>query len=387
MPLINERLEKGGYLSLIEQTFKPLLEEFRDKKKLPKGGIAVIYDKNYMEASGYAATMADFFDEPVYLARCLVDASNPPVRFRNGILYVRVLQGKWLPIRAALRYVTQKPWNRIPVVTKTAMLNPVLVCLAGGRNKMLAAKAYQFFNAEMEGTGLVIRTPETFWNISKEEVPLWVENLGGFAVVKNPNSNAGQGVYTITNQTELQKFMDDNHTYNKFIVQNLIGNANWTSFGREKRLYHVGTVPNKHNQLFTADLRMMIHYTSEGFRPLAIYTRRARRPLEDSLDLMPDHSSWDILGTNLSVKRDGEWTTETKRLLLMDQRDFNRIGIGLDDLIEAFIQTVLATTAIDKMAKRLMSSKRKFQMKLFRSIHPDKVLIEEVLQGQERKNQ
>ena len=70
----------------------------------------------------------------------------------------------------------------------------------------------------------------------------------------------------------------------------------------------------------------------------------------------------------------------------MDQRDFNHIGIGLDDLIEAFIQTVLATTAIDKMAKRLMSSKRKFQMKLFRSIHPDKVLIEEVLQGQERKN-
>ena len=41
----------------------------------------------------------------------------------------------WSPVRAALRYVTQKPWNRIPALTKTFMYNPVLACLAGGRNK------------------------------------------------------------------------------------------------------------------------------------------------------------------------------------------------------------------------------------------------------------
>ena len=32
---------------------------------------------------------------------------------------------EWIKIRACFRYVTQKPWNRIPVVTKTLMLNPV----------------------------------------------------------------------------------------------------------------------------------------------------------------------------------------------------------------------------------------------------------------------
>ena len=41
----------------------------------------------------------------------------------------------WTPIRAALRYVTHKPWNRIPALTRTFMYNPVLACLAGGRNK------------------------------------------------------------------------------------------------------------------------------------------------------------------------------------------------------------------------------------------------------------
>ena len=41
----------------------------------------------------------------------------------------------WTPVRAALRYVTHKPWNRIPALTRTFMYNPVLACLAGGRNK------------------------------------------------------------------------------------------------------------------------------------------------------------------------------------------------------------------------------------------------------------
>ena len=41
----------------------------------------------------------------------------------------------WEHVRAAIRYVTQKPWNRIPPITRTLIYNPVLACLAGGRNK------------------------------------------------------------------------------------------------------------------------------------------------------------------------------------------------------------------------------------------------------------
>ena len=33
--------------------------------------------------------------------------------------------------------------------------------------------------------------------------------------------------------------------------------------------------------------------------------------------------------------------SDTNRLVLMDRRDFNKLGVGLDDMIEAYIQTVL----------------------------------------------
>lgn len=32
---------------------------------------------------------------------------------------------EWLTVRAAFRYVTQRPWNRFPLISKTLVLNPV----------------------------------------------------------------------------------------------------------------------------------------------------------------------------------------------------------------------------------------------------------------------
>ena len=43
---------------------------------------------------------------------------------------------------------------------------------------------------------------------------------------------------------------------------------------------------------------------------------------------------------------DGSWRTQTERLLLMDSRDFNSVGIGLDDLIEAYMQTCLCVSRL-----------------------------------------
>lgn len=61
-------------------------------------------------------------------------------------------------------------------------------------------------------------------------------------------------------------------------------------------------------------------------------------------NLSPGETSWDYLGTNLSFKLDDDtWSTETNRLLLMDTRDFNRLGVGTDDLIDAYIQVPSAT--------------------------------------------
>jgi hypothetical protein len=186
-------------------------------------------------------------------------------------------------------------------------------------------RAYELFNAELLGTGLAIRTPETYTNVPKPAIPLRVNAWGGHAVLKVPYSNAGQGVYTITNSDELAAFMAMDHHYDKFLIQSLVGNASWSSVGREGLQYHIGNIPDKRGRTYVSDLRVMVIASDEegekgGFSPVAIYARRARKPLARQLEAGGD-SSWDMLGTNLTVKLDdGSFNTDTSRLLLMDRK-------------------------------------------------------------------
>jgi hypothetical protein len=376
MPLLDDHQEEGGYRRLVERTFLPYVKKRQGGVRVD-GHLAVIYDKNPMETTGYAAVIADVFNEKVLLITDYDEAPERNLKVENDLLYAHV-DDEWVPLRAAFRYVTQKPWNRLPLTCRTKILNPIVACLAGGRNKMVAAKAYDFFNGELNGTGLKIHAPETIRDVTKAEIPLWVARWGGQAVVKTPYSNAGQGVFTITNDAELKAFMATVGHYDRYIVQSLIGNYAWSSDTSTGRFYHVGTIPNKNGKTHVCDLRMMVSSTPKGIRPLACYSRRAREPLADRLTGTED--SWSMLGTNLSKKLgDNEWGSDVSRLLLMDRRDFNRMGVGLDDLIEAYIQTVLSTVAIDRMAAQLFTKKGKFSMRLFKSLNNDEVLLAELL--------
>ncbi len=372
MPLRDDEDDFGGYRTLLSRTFMPMLK----RRGLPAGRLAVIWDKNEMETGGYAAAMAELSGEPVLSVFAPADGEKV-LDCVDGVLQALTDDG-WVPIRAAFRYLTQRPWARMPPITRTAVVNPVVACLAGGRNKMLAAKAYDLHNATIRSTGLTIRVPETIWDVGLREVPMWVQRMGGVAVVKDPFSNAGQGVYTITSQRELDYFMSRDHRYTRFIVQALIGNSQWSSESREGRFYHVGTVPNRKGDIYVADFRFMVGSSPDGFYPLALYARRAREPLCPTLDAEAD--SWAMLGTNLSVKlAEGVFTTEPERLMLMDRRDFNHLGLGLDDLTEAYIQTVLAITAIDEMAQQLITQKGVFRHRFFQSLVPDPTLTAEIL--------
>lgn len=379
MPLIADDHEEGGYQVLVENVMVPLFKKAR-KEKNREGVLAVIYDKNEMEASGYAAAMANAFNETVYLATYKVSDNDPPARFRDRVLEVRDESGEWLPVRAAFRYLTQRPWDRLPLYPKTTILNPIQACLCGGRNKAVAATAYELLNSELAGTGLEIRTPETIRDVCKEEIPLLVKRMGGHAVVKVPYSNAGQGVYTITRDAELHDFMEGEYPYDRFIVQSLIGNYLWSSKGTRGRFYHVGMLPNRKNEIYVADARMMVGAGEDGFFPLAVYGRKAANPLLPTLD--GTTSSWSMLGTNLSIKTGADsWDSATERLVLMDRRDFNTLGLSLDDLLKGFVQAVLATVAIDKMAANLTTQKGRFRLKLYQAMNDDPALTEEILRG------
>lgn len=377
MPLTDEHEERGGYLKLLSNAFKPRLKG----KRLPEGGIALIYDKNPMEATGYAATLADVMGEPVWLAEYYEDDDNPPVKFDAGVMHVRDDSGEWHPIRAAQRYVTQRPWNRLPINTQTHIMNPILGCLAGGRNKLVADYAYADYNGENRENQLQINLPETERDVPKRLVPSMVKRFGGFAVVKVPYSNAGQGVYTITDDEDLEAFMAIDFPYDHFIVQSLVGNSSWSSLSGGEQYFHVGTMPDKKLNTYVADLRMMVlNHPTEGFKPVAAYARQAASPLMEELQAGDDSRAQ--LVTNLSFKNpDGSWNSDVDRLLLMDRKDFNLLGLSNDDLISAFFQTCMAVKAIDQLARNLKTTKGAFRWKTFESINPDDDLIREMRSG------
>lgn len=79
----------------------------------------------------------------------------------------------------------------------------------------MAAIAYEMYNSELTGTGLSIRTPQTINNVTRCQIPFHIKSMGGSGVLKVPYSNAGQGVYTITNKTELNDFMRQEYHYDK----------------------------------------------------------------------------------------------------------------------------------------------------------------------------
>lgn len=373
-PLTDENDEKGSYRQLIEHSFVPMVK----KSPIKNGVVAVFYDKNPMENTGYASMIADALKKNVYLVYYDDDAVNKYVRYNNDKKQIELLiEEQWTPVKTIFRYVTQKPWNRLPLFSRTKIFNPVIVCLSGGRNKLIAAKAYDIFNAELEGTGLKIQTPKTIWDVNKNEIPLWIERFGGKAVIKIPYSNAGQGVFPILTEKDLKDFMAEDYPYEKWIVQSLIGHYGWSSHHDDGLFYQVGTIPSKRGNSYVFDLRMMVSYAKTEFRPIALYSRKTEEPLSSDATAA---SAQDMLMTNLSFKtKAGEWGSDVSRLLLMDRRDFNKLGLSLDDLIKGYIQSVLAMTAIDSMAQKFVSTKKTFKKKLFRSLNDDKILLDEIM--------
>ncbi len=369
-PMRDEADDYRGYKTLIEESFLPYI-----KNSSIDGKVAIIFDKNHMEALGYAITISEAINESVLLVEDYSNDIDSPVQIRDGVIFVKDESSNWIQIKAVFRYVTQKPWNRIPIQTKTLIYNPIIACLAGGRNKLIAAKAYDIFNGDLAGYGLKLSYPETIWDVSHEEIPLWVERMGGRAVIKIPYSNAGQGVFTITSEDELNEFMGKESQYEKYIVQPLIGPSHWERESIVQRYFHLGTIPNKKLESYIFDLRMMICHTPSGYKPVAIYARRAKEKIHEEV-----RDSWDMIGTNLSQKiGENKWKSDTSRLLTMDTKEFNRLGLSLDDLIGGYIQTVFAAIAIDRLSQKLLNDDSMLDIDLFRSLNPDDKLISEIL--------
>ena len=63
---------------------------------------------------------------------------------------------------------------------------------------------------------------------------------------------------------------------------------------------------------------------------------------------------------------------------MADVRDFPSLGLSVDDLIDGFVQSVLAMSAINDMCLRLLTPKGDFDFEAFSLLNDDPALIEEI---------
>ena len=62
----------------------------------------------------------------------------------------------------------------------------------------------------------------------------------------------------------------------------------------------------------------------------------------------------------------------------MDSEEFSELGIGSDDLIDGFIQTILSTIAIDKFCDKILLDDFTINYDLFKMLNSDDKLLEEI---------
>jgi len=346
-----------GYMKLMQQ----FLDLARTKSQVA-GALAVIYDKNHMEVSGYAKQLANVANEPVHFVE-ISEKENPHITWTpEGVLHLITKDTPTpTPIRAAFRYVTQKPWSKIPIKTQTFIFNPVIACLAGGRNKLVASKAYDDFNNKYSHTGIKIRIPNTLCDVDFESIDTIVTSMNYCAVIKIPYSNAGQGVFIIHNRQELQEFLANakNYSYEKFIIQELVSPK--------------GTTPDISGNSYICDLRFMTYYNGTNPVPLIMYARKAKSPYVKGSNT----SGHDMYLTNLSEKTTAGWHTHSERLILLDIEEYPTLNMNIANLVDAYFQSVFATIAIDMMADKLYDDG--FNIELFKTLNDDPSLLAEIL--------
>jgi hypothetical protein len=85
MPVIDESGECGGYKIVVEQAAADLF----NRADPSLGGLAVVYDKNEMEAAGYASVLAECTKENVWLVEYYLEDQDPSVKWEDGVMFVR----------------------------------------------------------------------------------------------------------------------------------------------------------------------------------------------------------------------------------------------------------------------------------------------------------
>lgn len=250
-------------------------------------------------------------------------------------------------VRGGLRYLHAKPWMRLPPTAVGHFRNGTAIDLKGGRDKVAAHRAFAAFEAAMAPAGLRIDTPRS-WII--DDAAALVEALAAlveqesWGVSKIRDGNSGFGI----------DFFDPSRVTDRawprfpFVIQEMLSPPALAPDGCPG-LLGARCRGDTDNARYAFDLRAVVHHTLGGFRPLALYGRRAATPLASLRPGTVTAAALDAaLKVNIAVSTGGGFRLELERLLIGDAVGWHSMGLSVDDARRAMVQAMLATAAVDR---------------------------------------
>lgn len=139
---------------------------------------------------------------------------------------------------------------------------------------------------------------------------------------------------------------------------------------------------NLNNQLYASTVRIIACSDPSGFKMTAIRAARAARPftsirseenklLTDSIETLDE----DAYITNLGTTGRSE-----SRAIIIDDAAMDALAIGIDDVVDGFMQTVFSIHAIEDMCKRFTTKDGELNLELLKELNPDPQLLAELIE-------
>jgi len=298
----------------------------------------------------------------------------------TAVMYVKDdLEGetKWVPIRACFRTLSAAPWIRIPVSNnlKTFMYPHPITCLTTGKNKLLANYAYEQFNEKYRGFGLEIKTPRTVSGVEKKDIREIIKQEFGFrAIIKTPYDGHGRGIYVVRDEADVDKFLAlDSSRYNLFLVQDLIGFETDICKDNPSRYTHVGYVGPDHSK-YAYSLRMIVTDSPTGYKLICICGARASMPFyRGRADVVDEQSDLSYITNIVPKELEG-----MERDIPASEDGVKRMGFTVDNVVDAYLQSVMCMLAIDQVCQNLFREDGCLDLELLKKLCPDPQLLSEV---------
>ncbi|XP_037025300.1 uncharacterized protein LOC119066766 [Bradysia coprophila] len=354
------------------------------RQPVEAGGLAHMYGRKTRRDYAYPHIMAKLTKESIHVVPMFSKREDGEIetlyRFVDGTMQVKY-KDEWQNIRACFCTMSYRTWSFFPVTNnlKTYMCPHPIAGLVG-KNKILSEYAYRDFNEKYSKHGIQIRGPKTMVGIAKADIREIVEqNFNGRAVIKTPYDSQGRGVYIIRTDGDLDDFYaKDESDYSLWVVQELIGLEACPNDRYQQIGFHLD------GQMYAYSVRIIACNSPSGFKMITICSARAPAPFAkdgETADIAPGllhkiktvHED-DVYVTNIASNPDGEL-----RSFYFDDAGVKGMGIGMDDVIDGFMQTVYCTHAIDNMCKKLIMENGELDVQLLRELNPDPQLLAEVV--------